>query len=181
MRVYENWTNTSDYVVILPGESKKSTRFVGCEIQSIRLIFKTEILGSVWLVIPNLRNSENGRPRADRNTFPNQTKFFNTAGFRFILMKTRFPVEKHDYECCPCHPPCWKICPGSITVATRAKSPHFQSFSNENENLSRSVKPALQSRRFSRPSKPANPAVLGIWESIKHEFWVYLVYHFQNW
>ena len=52
-------------------------------------------------------------------------------------MKTRIPVEKHDYKSCPCRPPCWKICPGSITVATRESLPHFQSFSNENKNLTK--------------------------------------------
>ena len=46
----------------------------------------------------------------------------------------------------------------------------------------KSAKPsAFRSRMFSRPSKPAKPAVLGIWESIKHEFRICQVYRFQNW
>ena len=65
--------------------------------------------------------------------FPINTKFFKTAGFRFILVKTRFPVEKYEDES-----GAWqqgvKL---PITVATRAKSPHFQSSTNEIENLSK--------------------------------------------
>ena len=46
----------------------------------------------------------------------------------------------------------------------------------------KSAKPsAFQSRGFSRPFKPAKPAVFGIWESIKHKFRVWQVYRFQNW
>ena len=51
------------------------------------------------MVIPNLPNSENGRLRGDGNTVPNQTQNASkTAGFRLILAKMRFPVEKHEDE-----------------------------------------------------------------------------------
>ena len=46
-------------------------------------------------------------------------------------MKTRFPKEKHGGESGTCQQV--KLL---ITVATRANSPRFQSFANENENLS---------------------------------------------
>ena len=56
----------------------------------------------------------------------------NSRGFRFILAKTRFPVEKHEDES-----GAWQQRVNlTITVATRAKSPLFQSFANEIENLS---------------------------------------------
>ena len=45
------------------------------------------------MVIPNLLNSENGRILRDGNIFPSQnTTLFKTAGLRFIMAKTRFPV-----------------------------------------------------------------------------------------
>ena len=60
-------------------------------------------------------------------------KLFKTSGFRFILAKTRFPVEKHEDES-----GAWqqnlKLL---ITVGTRAKSPRFQSSANQMENLSK--------------------------------------------
>ena len=85
--------------------------------------------GSVWLVIPNLPNSENGRRRREWNAFPNQTQ--TLQGFMFHPDKTRFPVGKHDYES-----GAWQqrlMLP--ITVATQANSPRFQTFANDNENL----------------------------------------------
>ena len=46
----------------------------------------------------------------------------------------------------------------------------------------KSAKPsAFWSRKFSRPAKPAKPAVFGIRESIKHKFRVFQVYRSQNW
>ena len=46
----------------------------------------------------------------------------------------------------------------------------------------KSAKPsAFWSKRFSRPAKPAKPAVFRIWESIKHKFCVFRAYRFQNW
>ena len=46
----------------------------------------------------------------------------------------------------------------------------------------KSAKPsACWSRRFSRPAKPAKPAVFEIGESIKHKFRLFQVYRFQNW
>ena len=50
----------------------------------------------VWLVVPNLPNSENGRLR--NTDCPIKHKIRQTAGFRFILVKTSFPVEKHEDE-----------------------------------------------------------------------------------
>ena len=48
-------------------------------------------------------------------------------------MKTRFPVGKHDYESGT-----WQQrLKSPITVATHANSHRFQSFANENENLSK--------------------------------------------
>ena len=60
-------------------------------------------------------------------------KFFKPEGFRFILAKTRFPVEKHEDES-----GAWqqrvKL---PITIAMRAKSPRFQNHANEIKNLSK--------------------------------------------
>ena len=69
------------------------------------------------------------------NTIPNQesnTKFLKIAGlgFRFILAKTRFQVEKHEDES-----GAWQQRVITITVTTRAKSPRFQSSANEIEDL----------------------------------------------
>ena len=95
---------------------------------------------------------------------PIEHKILQTTGSRFILAKTRFPVEKHKDES-----GAWqqrvKL---PITVATRAKSLRFQSSANEMENLSKvcqtivTREPTFWSRRFSRPAKPAKPAVFGI-------------------
>ena len=66
--------------------------------------------------------------------FPIKHKILQNSRFlRFILAKTRFPVEKHEDESSA-----WqqrvKL---PITVATRAKSSRFQSSANEIENLSK--------------------------------------------
>ena len=51
-------------------------------------------------------------------------KFFKTAGFRFILTKTRFPVEKHDYESGP-----WQQrLELPITVSSATKFASFSEF-----------------------------------------------------
>ena len=74
-------------------------------------------------MIPNLPHSDNGRLRRDGNTVPNQAqKFFKTAGFRFILAKTSFPVENNEDDSGAWQPR-EKL---SITVAARAKSPCFR-------------------------------------------------------
>ena len=62
--------------------------------------------------------------------FPIKHKFFKGAGFRFILAKTRFPVEKHEDE--SGRQQRVKL---PITVATRVKLPRSQSSANEIENL----------------------------------------------
>ena len=55
------------------------------------------------------------------------------AGFRFILVKTRFPVEKYEDESDD-----WQqIVKLPVTVVMRAKLPRFQSSANEIENLSK--------------------------------------------
>ena len=48
------------------------------------------------------------------------------------MAKTKFPVEEHEDESSA-----WQqICTDSITIATQANSPRFQSFTNESENPS---------------------------------------------
>ena len=108
--------------------------------------------------------------------FPIKHKILqNSRSFRFILATTRFPVEKHEDES-----GAWqqrvKL---PVTVATRAKSPRFQSSASEIENVSKVCQPfcfleqkvqqACQACRFRN------------WESIKHRFRVFQVYRFQNW
>ena len=57
----------------------------------------------------------------------------NSRGYRFILAKTRIPVEKHEDES-----DAWQQRVNlSITAAIRAKSPRCQSPTNEIENLSK--------------------------------------------
>ena len=46
------------------------------------------------MVIPNLPDSGNGRPCRDGNIVLNQTQILQNS--RFILAKTRFPVEKWE-------------------------------------------------------------------------------------
>ena len=60
------------------------------------------------------------------------TQFFKGVIFRFILKKERFPLGKHNYESGT-----WqqrlKL---PITIAMQAYLSRFQSFANENEDLS---------------------------------------------
>ena len=115
-------------------------------------------VGCVSLVIPNLPNSEAVDFSETETNLKSDTKFFI---FRFIAMKTRFPVEKHDYESGARQLRVKLL----INIATRANSSRFQIFADEKTGISpKSAKPsACWSRRLSRPSKPAKPAVFGIW------------------
>ena len=80
------------------------------------------------MVIPNLLNSENGRLRRDGNTVPNQTQNSSEQQVSDSSWRKRgFRLKKHKDESGAwqqrCQPP--------------ANSPRFQSFANENENLSK--------------------------------------------
>ena len=70
----------------------------------------------------------------------------------------------------------------TINATAQANPPRFQSFANENENLSNVLQTVcLVEQKFSRPSNHAKLAVFGVLESIKHKFRVYQAYRFQNW
>ena len=105
------------------------------------------------MVIPNLPNSEKGRLRRDGKKLPNQTQNFSTAGFRFILAKTRFPVEKHEDES-------GAIEPTESPIAARANSPPNSPFGAEGSagppnlpNLPFSESGVNQTQVLSRSSK----------------------------
>ena len=74
-----------------------------------------------------------GRSQRRRHSSQLNTKFFKAAGFRFILAKTRFSVDKHEDES-----GAWqqrvKL---PITVATLAKLIRLQSSVNGIEDLSK--------------------------------------------
>ena len=98
--------------------------------------------GRVYLVIPSLTNSENGRLRRDGNEIPYQTQNSSkqqvSSSFRVILRKTRFLVEKHEDES-----DTWQQKVKSpITVAMRANSPRFQSFQMKKKISQKSAKPS---------------------------------------
>ena len=92
---------------------------------------------------PNLPSSQNGRLRRDGKSSQSNTKFFKAAGFRFILTKTRFLAEKHE-DVSGAWQQRVKL---PITVATRAKSPRFQSPADEIENLSKVCQTCLLVQR----------------------------------
>ena len=92
------------------------------------------IQGCVWLVIPNLPKSENGRLRRDGNTVPNQTQ--NSSKQQISdssLWKCGFKL-KNEKTCPMLGNNHW---PDSIIIiiATPASTLRFQSFANKNENL----------------------------------------------
>ena len=143
-----------------------SIHFVSLIIIFANVNFRVSLIGD-----SKPTNSENGWLRRDGNTVPIQTRIIlQNVGFRFILAKMRFPVEKDEDKS-----GAWqqrvKL---PITVATRAKLLRCQSSANKLKIAPKSAKPsAFWSRRFSKPAKPAKPAVFGIGESIKHKFWVF--------
>ena len=90
------------------------------------------------MVISSQPNSENGRLYRDGNAFPSQTQNSSKkAGLACWLEghsdENEVSSWKHDYES-----GAWQQkLQLPITVATQANSSRFQSFTNENENLSK--------------------------------------------
>ena len=107
-------------------------------------------------MILNLPNSENSRLHRDGNTFPNQSHIIKTAGFRFLLTKTRFSSKF-----------------ASLSEFCKLKREPLQTQPNL---LLFEAECSVGLPNHSHMSKPAKHAVFGIWDSIKHEFRVCQVY-----